>query len=289
MHFLLSFDRIFDDFPSNFVSGGYLWGLRGHLLAARGVQVRFFDEFWKLQGLILEPWRHPWRHHGATCGPKMPPRCAPEASKFEKRAFGNDVEQKSSKMMFQILFFNDFLMFFVWLLSAFLKRWVRTFGINTQKQNTHFVSVFAVFYAHRAFVHHKVFQSFLVLFLCVFCCFCECFCWCVFSSILSSCFIDFGLILERFGHIWHPQALSQRVLGASWPLFERNFAHVFAQLRSNTIFSEIWCPSPPPQDGSRRQRPGTLWRSGKTYIWQQKWGFRVGRVQILQNCFCAHP
>ena len=138
-----------------------------------------------------------------------------------------------------------FLMFFVWRLSAFLKRWVRTFGINTQKQNTHFVSVFAVFYAHRAFVHHKFFQSFLVLFLCVFCCLCECFCWCVFPSILRSFFIDFGLILERFGHILHPQDLSQSVLGASWPLFERNFAHVIAMLRSNTIFNENWWPSPP--------------------------------------------
>ena len=58
--------------------------------------------------------------------------------------------------------------------------------------------------------------------------------------------IDFGItfwcILEVFGLTW-------ATLG---PTFE----HVFAQLRSNTVFSEIWCPGPP-QDKSRRQGRGT--------------------------------
>ena len=117
---------------------------------------------------------------GGVMGPLVDPKClqdAPPKPQNSKKVLSETMLNKNhQKMMFQMLFFNDFLMFFVWLLSAFLKRWVRTFGINTQKQNTHFVSVFAVFYAHRAFVHHKFFQSFLVLFLCVFCCFCECFC-----------------------------------------------------------------------------------------------------------------
>ena len=42
------------------------------------------------------------------------------------------------------------------------------------------------------------------------------------------------------------------VFGLTWATLGLTFAHVFAQLRSNTIFDEIWCPRPP-QNGSRRQ------------------------------------
>ena len=42
--------------------GECLWGLWGHVLALRGIQVRIFEEFWRLQALILEPWGQPWDH-----------------------------------------------------------------------------------------------------------------------------------------------------------------------------------------------------------------------------------
>ena len=35
------------------------------------------------------------------------------------------------------------------------------------------------------------------------------------------------------------------VFGLTWATLGPTFAKVFAQLRSNTIFGEIWCPSPP--------------------------------------------
>ena len=58
--FLLNFDRIFDDFRqilgrrgTSEASGATSWHLGG-------VQVRIFSDFWRLQGLILEPLGHPW-------------------------------------------------------------------------------------------------------------------------------------------------------------------------------------------------------------------------------------
>ena len=46
------------------------------------------------------------------------------------------------------------------------------------------------------------------------------------------------------------------VFGLTWATLGPTFEHVFAQLRFNTVFSEIWCPRPPPNK-SLRQRRGT--------------------------------
>ena len=56
---LLNVGRMFDDFGQMLAS----WGASEICRAtswSSGVQVQIFDEFWRLQGLILEPWRHPW-------------------------------------------------------------------------------------------------------------------------------------------------------------------------------------------------------------------------------------
>ena len=88
---------------------------------------------------------------GGVMGPLVDPKCLQDASpkrqNLKKNDLGNDVEQKSSTNAVPDVFFlfYFFLIFCVWCLSAFLKRWVRTFGINMQKQNIHFLLVFTMF------------------------------------------------------------------------------------------------------------------------------------------------
>ena len=77
--------------------------------------------------------------------------------------------------------------------------------------------------------------------------------------------IDFGI---TFWCVFH-------LCGLSWATLGRTFAKMFAQLRSNTIFNEIWCPRPPQEVSLRHgRRPSgaegkqTFHRKSEQTVWE---------------------
>ena len=152
--FLLNFDRIFDDLHDFLGRGGTSEACGATSWQPGGSKSDFLMNF---GGSRLSFWS-PGGTLGGVMGPLVNPKrlqdASPKLQNSKKLSSETISNQSHQKMKLRIWFLNDFLMFFVWRLSVFLKRLVTTLGINTQEQNTHFVLVFTMFYVHRAFEHH---------------------------------------------------------------------------------------------------------------------------------------